>query len=130
MKIYRFMSLSEFNRMQLYSPIVNNNHHRDMRSSSIGACFIASSDYKPEYALQFLTGLIPDDSICVEFEADNNDLTLSCGTYADPQTYDTMTINEYCTTHYSRDTFEPLRYGIIDMCSCSMRNCIEWYTFN
>lgn len=144
MKVYRYMSMKEFEKMSAGCVLENMNTFKDCRTESEGFCFLPqitkfevcdewegevfTFEYTPEQCIQFLTGIVTND-VLVEFEVDKTLINASYGVYADP-TYISgddgiIEILEYCTKTYSRDDFIPCRYAfIID------NNNVTWYNFN
>lgn len=131
MKLYRYMSFKEFHKLSSGCDLVNDNHFQKCRTESEGFCFLParSNGYDPISALYFLHGIVTDD-ILVEFEVDNSLVTESEGVYNNPMPSDpyddTMTITEYCTRSYNRDTFKPLRYCLPDVSNLSST---VWFNF-
>lgn len=125
MIVFRFMGEKEFLNMGAYVPMVHPGHHTKCRTASEGFCFLSAEDFKPEYAIKFLYGIVSAD-FCVEFEVDEKYLTESWGTYADPcgAWSDTITITEYCTPEYGREAFHPIRY-----CVPSLDQMV-WFPYN
>lgn len=126
MKLYRYMSAQEFNDLCIGMDMVNENPHECCATNSIGFCFLGEHTkehygdrvFSPTDCYDFLSGIVSPD-VLVEFDAPDDAVSESYGTYADPDDYDCdlfniarIGITEYCTTHYSRDTFRPLRYCI------------------
>lgn len=153
MKIYRYMSMEEFNSMATWKTMFPRRKHLEARTNSEGFCFFGEETcfeieyeksiydendeiidevfctetikYTPEKCIQFLAGIVCED-ILVEFEVDESLLTVSEGVYCNPINQDDwMTITEYCTPTYSRDDFVPLRYGFVDF----WERKTEWYEF-
>ena len=145
MKLYRYMSFKEFQKMASGMDMKHSKNSFKSRTDSKGFCFIGektsfvSSDcegnqqeftFSPEECHQFLDGIVTDD-VLVEFEADENLLQKTTGIYADPifQEWDCyISIAEFCAMSYNRDDFIPLRYAIQDDFLSS--NNIKWYNFN
>lgn len=128
MKLYRYMSIEEFNYVCLGLDMVNKNRHKYCRTGSVGFCFLGEHTkelygdrvFSPDGCYRFLSGIVSRD-VLVEFDAPDGAVSESYGTYADPDDYNCdlfdgalISITEYCTTHYSRDTFRPMRYCIPD----------------
>ena len=126
MKVFRFMSMREFDKMNAYCPITGKKSFA-ARTKSTGVCFMSEEDYQPNYAYAFLKGIVSAD-IVVEFEVDPSELTESWGIYADPlgDYFDTIEAREYCAPSYDRERFVPVRYGIPRL----YNRGIDWYTFN
>lgn len=123
MKVFRFMSQEEFEKYLAGEKLVNTTDHRDKFSSSIGFCFFEYSDWtdnsssdgiSPEYACEFLSGVATMDVVAV-FETDVQ-LNKSHGRYADPygSFFDTIWMDEYCTTEYDNKSFHLINYGHIE----------------
>lgn len=111
MEIFRFMSRKEFDKLIKGEILYNKKRHQG-RTNSIGFCFMNIEDNTPEYAYEFLSGVV-DDDVCVVFET-NKKLTESWGVYADPNGsfFATITEDEYCTTKYSLDEFKIVKMAI------------------
>ena len=129
MKLFRFMSLGEFQRYCNGETLINKTDHnkeRNKATNSIGFCFFNYADYKPEKMLHSVTG-IANVSICVIFETKRENVRRTWGRYGRTITEDntddellltmtreTFTAKEYCTTTYNKDTFKLLKYAIPD----------------
>lgn len=134
MRLFRFMSIDEFNKYVNGKKLINNtNHHKEnnQKTNSIGFCFLNLDEYKPEEALHFLTGIV-NFSICAVFETNNENVRRTKGRYnilakASRPTnvyanyfellnseYNGFIANEYCTTKYSKDNFKLIKYTIPD----------------
>ena len=113
MKIFRYMSKKEFDKLIKWEVLKNNKHHQG-NTNSIGFCFMKVDDNKPRYAYEFLSGVV-DDDICVVFET-NKKLTKSYGVYADPygSFFATIIEDEYCTKEYSLEDFKIVEMAIPD----------------
>lgn len=138
MKIYRFMSIEELNKLLAGVELVNESKHKGSRTSSEGFCFLPSltvvmvDDYSEKYltedgyepkrvcfaphkCLSFLSGIVSEDAL-VEFETTpNSHIKTSWGTYADPTTDEWgayIDIVEYCSPSYSRETLTPVKYAL------------------
>ena len=111
MKIFRFMSKKEFDKL-IRGEILKNNKHHSGRTNSVGFCFMKTSDNTPEYAYEFLSGVV-DDDVCVVFET-NKKMNKSWGVYADPygRFFATITEDEYCTKEYSLEDFKIVEMAI------------------
>lgn len=81
MIVYRFMSKKEYNKLLKGETLTNDKVHTG-NTISIGFCFMNMEDDEPEFAFQYLAGVV-DEDICVVFET-NKKLTKSWGTYANP----------------------------------------------
>lgn len=118
MKLFRFMSLGEFQKYCNGETLINNTNHKEkgQASNSIGFCFFNIADYKPEIMLHSLTG-IANVSICVIFETKRENIRKSKGRYSraiNEYERESFIAKEYCTTTYSLDTFKLLKYTIPD----------------
>lgn len=136
MKVYRFMSFKEFNKMLAGVPIVGRKSF-NARTSSSGICFLPevvkfnSSDgeeyeFCPSACFCFLNGIVSSD-VLVEFETDR-EFQESYGIYADPcgSYYDCICIRELCIPEYDREILIPLRY-CVDVAPCVKE---KWYDVN
>lgn len=114
MELYRFMSIEELKALLGEKTLENNTKH-DAKTNSEGFCFMNIKDHDPEYAYQFLSGIVSED-VCVVFET-NKKLKKSYGIYADPygNFFDTITENEYCIDKYNLKDFKILKLAIPDL---------------
>lgn len=118
MKLFRFMSLGEFQKYCNGETLINNTNHKEngRASNSIGFCFFNIADYKPEKMLHSVTG-IANVSICVIFETKRENVRKSKGRYSraiNEYEREQFIAKEYYTTTYSQDTFKLLKYAIPD----------------
>jgi len=121
-KVFRFMSKDEFDKYIAGEKLVNTTDHRKRFSGSKGFCFFEYMDWdddgvdgiSPEYAYEFMHGVATMDVVAV-FEADIQ-LNKSSGRYADPDGgfFDTIWMDEYCTTEYDNKSFHLIKYGHIE----------------
>ena len=115
MKVFRFMSKKEFKLFKSGKTLINDAEHKKVYDSdSVGFCFFDEDDYSPEYAYEFLSGIVSND-VCVRFEVDKSLLIKSHGIYADPfgdNFFSTMGATEYCCTSYNNKDFKMLSYSI------------------
>lgn len=128
MRVFRFMSMDEFKKMDAYVDMVHPKNHFNARTGSVGFCFLDSEEYDACDAIRFLSGIVSSD-ICVEFEVDEKYLNKSFGVYADPfldDFFDTIDVTEYCATTYCRDVFKPVRYAFPDSSAADF----VWYPYN
>lgn len=127
------MSKLEFIKLCNGEILTNNTkHYENSASFSTGFCFLNYDEYKPEYALDFLSG-IADVEMCVVFET-NMELCETMGIYVKPlplekykkmsllelldfSNIEAMKVKEYCTEKYSKKDFEILKY-----CECYQLN--------
>lgn len=110
MKIFRFMSKKEFNKLINGEKLINNTKHKG-NTNSEGFCFMEGN---PEWAFEFLSGVVSED-ICVVFETDKK-LKKTYGIYADPcgSFFETITKDELCTNTYNKDDFKIIKIAIPD----------------
>lgn len=126
MKLFRFMSLGEFQKYCNGEILINNTNHKEngQASNSIGFCFFNIADYKPEKILHSVTG-IANVSICAIFETKRENIIKSKGRYSRTIVSDNMNdellltreifiAKEYCTTIYSDENFKLLQWSIPD----------------
>lgn len=130
MKLYRYMSMEEFNAMSIGMDIVGINDFSANATTSTGVCFLGENthfeiildngevigrDYSPEACYAFLNGIVSND-VLVEFvTTDAVTVTPSTGKYANPCSGiwdDTIIITEYCMPKYNRDTLIPVAYTV------------------
>lgn len=111
MKIFRFMSKNEFDKL-IQGEILKNNKIHQGNTNSIGFCFMKVEDNTPEFAYEFLSGIVSDD-VCVVFET-NKKLTKSYGIYANPygNFFSTITEDEYCIKEYNLKDFKIIKMAI------------------
>ena len=125
MKLFRFMSKNEFEKLINGEDLVNEKEHSG-NTGSVGFCFMQyKKDEDIEYAYEYLSGIVTED-IVVVCETDTNNLNKSWGIYADPygHFFDTITETEYCTTDYNKNTFKILKYGVnIDEYGLNIKWC-------
>lgn len=95
MRVFRFMSNKEFQLFTAGCEIIGKKSF-NARTESSGICFLASADFDPTEAYDFLKGIVADD-VCVEFEIPDNLLTESFGVYY------IGAVTEYCMPSYSID---------------------------
>ncbi len=124
MKVFRFMSDEEFKKFKEDKTLINYKKH-NCNTTSIGFCFLSLDDFKPEYAIHFLNGLV-NTEVCAIFEVDKKKLNKSKGKYAQVilqsdwrkmsiiEQYASFTksfdAREYCTEKYNNKNFKLLRY--------------------
>ena len=110
MKLFRFMSKEEFNKL-VKGATLNNKKIHTGNTNSIGFCFMEGNEKDAEYSYEFLGGCVSDD-VCVIFETEEK-LNKSWGIYADPygSFFDTIEKIEYCTETYSFKKFKPIKYA-------------------
>lgn len=141
MKVYRYMSFAEFNKMSIGCTMTNDSKHKGCRTSSVGFCFLAEENKFYSYGCEeevslsadacymFLCGIVSDD-VLVEFEvAEGFELGVDYGIYADPYGgWDdpSICIDEYTTMSYSRDELIPTRYAIKN----EDTDRFNWFNFN
>lgn len=127
MKVFRFMSMDEFNDF-LCGMKLNNNKKHEAHTNSIGFCFLNEEEFDSEYAYDFLKGIVSDD-LCAEFETDENNLKKSWGIYADPygSFFSTITVDEYCTEQYNNKDFKLLRIAKMELNYETLDYDFTWY---
>lgn len=121
MKLFRFMSIEEYNKYCNNEELKNTTDHstdRNNKTNSIGFCFFNYAHYKPEVILHSITGVATID-ICVIFETDRKNVRRTYGRYSQAINKDslqrrTVIAHEYCTTEYNKDKFKLLKYAIPD----------------
>ena len=122
MKFFRFMSIKELENYLSGKPLINNIKHEALTDSE-GFCFMKLDDLTPEFAYEFLSGIVSNEA-CVVFETDK-ELKKSYGIYANPygHFFDTITQDEYCTKTYNNKDFK-----IIKIALPSYKSDWNWYT--
>lgn len=121
MKLFRFMSLEEFQKYCNGETLINNTDHNkdeNNKTASVGFCFFNYADFEPEEILHSVTG-IANISICAIFETKRENVRKSWGRYGRtinnyPFIRETFIAKEYCTTTYSKDNFKLLQWTIPD----------------
>lgn len=124
MKVYRYMSLTEFKRM-LWGENIVGKERFNAKTNSQGVCFLperikgsvedgTNVEFDPIEAFWFLYGIVSGD-VLVEFEAEEDSFNHTYGNYAEPNTYQDMVIGELCIPYYNRDICKPLRYCVPDL---------------
>lgn len=108
MKVTRFMSREEWDKLTSGETITNNRKH-EAKTTSVGVCFTEDS---PEVAWKYLDGVV-DADVCVTFEFPDGFLTESTAKYADQSEGakfgDLMTKRDWCCTEYSLDDCEVVK---------------------
>ena len=116
MTVFRYMSLKEFNLLKSGKTLENHtDYSKSNNTASIGFCFFDIDDTSPEYAFEFLEGIVSND-VCVRFEVDKKLLTESYGVYADPfyeNWTDSITMKEWCCETYNNKDFKILDYQFL-----------------
>lgn len=148
MKLYRYMSLEEFSKLTSGCMLTNTTKWGgECRSTSEGFCFLpesAKTDWEgrsanPVEAISFLSGVVSTACfntsswyyLLVEMECTTPEvLTEGEGIYAVPFRWgaaydDRMGVQEFSCTSYSRDTFIPTRYALIEN-----EKTATWYDTN
>ena len=109
MRLFRFMSKKEFDKLLNGEDLINNKEHQGF-TNSVGFCFMEGKEADAEYSYEFLSGIVSRE-ICVLFET-NEKLNESYGIYADPygSFFDSITRDEYCIKKYNKETIKPIKY--------------------
>lgn len=125
-KFYRYMSMSEFDKLML-GLTIHGKSKFNARTNSTGICFLGEHteivstnedgetttvDFSPLDCYRFLGGIV-SNNILVEFEADTTILSATTGVYADPlnmDEYARVSITEYCIPEYNNSVMRPLAY--------------------
>lgn len=131
MRIYRFMHQKELNLFLLGGEVTPFKKYKKEKTSGSGIFFLpkfqiidAWDDMEEEYysfplygfeGLKILDGIIPDNSILVEFEIKNlQKLKVSEGIYANPYTDywdDIISVKEICMESYSLEDLKPISWS-------------------
>lgn len=132
MFVYRFMSVSEFRKMECGATLHPFHNNFQARTISNGFCFMRLMDVMPECTYKFLSGIVTDD-VCVMFDVPSNVLTESFGFYANPwdDILDALNdegqeVREYCALSYNRDSFRPVAYAM----PVHSTDAWRWYDFH
>lgn len=100
MKVTRFMSRHEWDKLTSEQTITNHRKH-EAKTTSVGFCF---TEDEPQVAWKYLGGIV-DAEVCVTFEFPDGYLTESTAQYADQREGakfgDLMIKREWCCTSYS-----------------------------
>lgn len=108
MKVTRFMSQAEWNKLKAGQTITNNRKHK-AKTTSVGFCFTEDS---PEVAWKYLAGIV-DTDVCATFDFPDGFLTESKAQYADQREgakmTDLMDKQEWCCTEYSLNDCEVVK---------------------
>lgn len=109
MKVLRFMSLAEFEKYRAGEILTNETKHQAYTDAQ-GFCFLNADDYEPQYAYEFLSGIVSSE-ICAIFEC-KDVFNHGSGRYADPygSFWQSMSVDELCTTEYSHKQLKLLQY--------------------
>lgn len=109
MRLFRFMSKKEFDKLLNGEDLINTTKHKGY-TKSVGFCFMEGVEEDAEYSYEFLSGIVSGE-ICVLFDTDEK-LNESYGVYADPygHFFDTITKDEYCIEKYNKETIKPIKY--------------------
>ncbi len=112
MKVFRFMSYTELKKF-LDGEILTNNKIHEGRTNSVGFCFLDYEENTPDYAYEYLSGIVSNE-FCVVFET-NKKMKKGYGIYASPYGgfFSTITKEEYSTTQYDQNTFKILKVAIV-----------------
>lgn len=125
MKVFRFMSINELNKFKNGETLINDTIHK-AKTNSVGFCFFNLDDVKPEFAWNFMKGVVFPD-VCAVFEVDEEKLFKGYGIYSDPNKtlYELMNfipkkinVDEYSTKQYNNKIFKLLKYTT---------NPIDWF---
>lgn len=102
MKVTRFMSRCEWDKLKAGQTITNNRKH-DAKTTSVGFCF---TEDEPQVAWKYLSGVV-DADVCATFDFPDGFLTESTAQYADRREgakfFDLMEKRDWCCTEYSLD---------------------------
>lgn len=109
MKLFRYMSKNEFNKLINGETLKNDKKHTGF-TDSVGFCFMEGEEGTAEYCYDFLSGIVSNE-VLVLFETDK-ELKKGYGRYADPygSFFDTIMKTEYSITEYNKDIIKPLKY--------------------
>lgn len=122
MKVFRFMSKKEYEKLINGEKLINRAKHM-AHTTSVGFCFMDLKDNPPEVAYHYLIGLVCPE-VCVIFNVKNkNVLSKGYGRYTDINSknfFARCIREEYYTTQYSKEDLEPIMvskkidYGLFD----------------
>lgn len=111
MKVFRFMSNEEYEKLIKGETLVNETKHK-AHTTSRGFCFMNLNDNPPEVAFHYLIGLVCPE-VCVIFNVKNkNVLNKGYGRYTDinsDEFFATCIREEYYTTKYNKNDLEPIK---------------------
>lgn len=108
MKVTRFMSRREWDKLKAGQTITNHRKHK-AKTTSVGFCF---TEDEPQVAWKYLGGIV-DAEVCVTFEFPDGFLTEATAKYADQREgakfSDLMDKREWCCTEYSLNDCEVVK---------------------
>ena len=102
MKLYRFMSIKEFDRMLAGSEIIGKKDFPWFLTTSRGICLTDDPQ-----SIVDLEGIV-SDGVCVEFECPN---LSEAGVLESRGVYYSGMKTEYCIASYNNSVLKPLRYA-------------------
>ena len=124
--VYRYMSMTEFEKLMAGEELVNNDPHDGQATDSVGFCFLPGTiclekngiyrHCSPNDAIRFLDGIVSED-VLVEFQTKAR-FKKAVGRYEDPWNYsmnpfaasDYVYVKELSLTAYSKELLRPVRY--------------------
>lgn len=128
MKLWRYMSVKEFNDFCKHLTLTQSKKCRHSKTTSDGYCFLGDittfvsyaddppteMSYTAEECYQFLSGIVSKE-LLVCFETEETNVLAGKGVYADPTSFswydcDYITITEYFCKEYSSETFTLISY--------------------
>ena len=108
-RIFRFMSKSEFNKFLNEKNLLNQkDFSKEARSSSRGFCFLEKGQISPEESLEYLSGIVNTD-ICAVFDIPIRNMSRSSGAYSSNDAtiadvmygYGLVSLEEWCIEKYN-----------------------------
>lgn len=130
MKVIRFVSDKEKQMYLSGAKLINNDHHINNKTTSVGLCFAELSGKRDAEKWMRKLFLSTCCNWCVEFDTDNFSIPLkeSMARYSDDKDFSkSMEVREWCTTEYSLQTHPYTRIGkcpsILGLC---LGDCINW----
>lgn len=109
MKVFRFMSLKEFEKYRNGDTLINNTKHQAY-TDAVGFCFLDLENYLPQIMYESLLGIVSDEILAV-FECEDI-FKHGNGTFADPygSFFATINVEELSITEYSKNNMKLLKY--------------------
>lgn len=124
MKVFRYMSESEFLKYQNKDSLINEmNQSTICKTTSKGFCFGIGGKKEAQKAFEYLLGVVTHEIVCI-FEVDDSILVKSVGVYRDPDKDNLTEVNfanifdnvplkeieERCITNYNYENLKLVSY--------------------
>ena len=114
MKVIRFVSEMEKEIYLSGAKLINNDHHINNKTTSVGFCFAEISEKRDAEKWMRKLYLSTACKWCIEFDTDNFSIPLNESTarYSDDEDFKkTIEVREWCSTEYSLQTHPFTRIG-------------------